>query len=190
MVHVVQRLSFLFGALLVWWSVIEPKRRRTPGELWKVPYLIGARVGGMFLGVALILLRSPAYAAYYGDRPREHGLSPITDQQIAGGMMIGLDLLRDALRPGVLLLPLGRGARPRRAGHRRGRLSRRKHPRLGRVRTDAIRPSRAPPRCGRAPPAGCRGGAGPRGRAARSSGAPAPAAGPAWAGAPRRARPS
>jgi len=81
-----------FGALLVWWSVIEPKRRRTPGELWKVPYLIGARVGGMFLGMALILLRSPAYAAYYGDRPREHGLSPITDQQIAGGMMMGLDL--------------------------------------------------------------------------------------------------
>ena len=92
MVHVVQHLSFLFGALLVWWSVIEPKRRRTPGELWKVPYLIGARVGGMFLGMALILLRSPAYAAYYGDRPREHGLSPITDQQIAGGMMLGLDL--------------------------------------------------------------------------------------------------
>ena len=92
LVHVVQHLSFLFGALLVWWSVIEPKRRRTPGELWKVPYLIGARVGGMFLGMALILLRSPAYAAYYGDRPREHGLSPITDQQIAGGMMLGLDL--------------------------------------------------------------------------------------------------
>ena len=25
-------------------------------------------------------------------RPREHGLSPITDQQVAGGMMLGLDL--------------------------------------------------------------------------------------------------
>jgi cytochrome c oxidase assembly factor CtaG len=90
--HVAQHLSFLFGALLVWWSVVEPKRRRTPGELWKVPYLIGARIAGMFLGMALILLRSPAYAAYYGDRPREHGLSPLTDQQIAGGMMLGLDL--------------------------------------------------------------------------------------------------
>jgi cytochrome c oxidase assembly factor CtaG len=90
--HVAQQLSFLFGALLVWWSVVEPKRRRTPGDLWKVPYLIGARIAGMFLGMALILLRSPAYAAYYGDRPREHGLSPLTDQQIAGGMMLGLDL--------------------------------------------------------------------------------------------------
>jgi cytochrome c oxidase assembly factor CtaG len=98
--HVVQHLSFLFGALLVWWSVIEPKRRRTPGDLWKVPYLIGARLSGMFLGMALILLRSPAYAAYYGDRPREHGLSPLTDQQIAGGMMLGLDLF-------VMLFALG-----------------------------------------------------------------------------------
>lgn len=93
LLHVVQHLSFLFGALLVWWSVVEPKRRRVPGELWKVPYLVGARVAGMFLGMALILLRSPAYSAYYGDRARDHGLSPLTDQQVAGGMMLGLDLL-------------------------------------------------------------------------------------------------
>jgi cytochrome c oxidase assembly factor CtaG len=90
--HVVQHLSFLFGALLVWWSVIEPKRRRVPGDLWKVPYLLGARVAGMFLGMALIILRTPAYAEYYGQRARDHGLSPLTDQQVAGGMMLGLDL--------------------------------------------------------------------------------------------------
>lgn len=93
LLHVVQHLSFLFGAMLVWWSVIEPKRRRLPGDLWKVPYLIGARLSGMFLGMALILLRSPAYGSYYGDRARDYGLSPITDQQIAGGMMMGLDML-------------------------------------------------------------------------------------------------
>jgi cytochrome c oxidase assembly factor CtaG len=90
--HVVQHLSFLFGSMLVWWSVIEPKRRRLPGELWKVPYLLGARLPGMLLGMSLILLRSPAYGAYYGDRPRLHGFSPLTDQQVAGGMMMALDL--------------------------------------------------------------------------------------------------
>ena len=47
----------------------------------------------MLLGMSLILLRSPAYGAYYGDRPRDHGLSPLTDQQVAGGMMMGLDLM-------------------------------------------------------------------------------------------------
>ncbi len=93
LLHVVQHLSFLFGAMLVWWSVIEPKRRRLPGDLWKVPYLIGARLAGMFLGMALILLHSPAYVSYYGDRARDHGLSPLTDQQVAGGMMMALDML-------------------------------------------------------------------------------------------------
>jgi putative copper resistance protein D len=93
LLHVLQHLSFLFGAMLVWWSVIEPKRRRLPPDLWKVPYLLGARLSGMFLGMALILLRSPAYGSYYGDRARDHGLSPLTDQQVAGAMMLGLDLI-------------------------------------------------------------------------------------------------
>jgi putative membrane protein len=93
LVHALQHQTFVLGAVLVWWSVIEPKRRRLPGELWKVPYLIGARLSGMFLGMAFILMRSPAYEGFYGDAARDHGLSPLTDQQVAGGMMLGLDLV-------------------------------------------------------------------------------------------------
>jgi cytochrome c oxidase assembly factor CtaG len=93
LIHALQHESFVAAALLVWWSVIEPKRRRLPGDLWKVPYIIGARLSGMFLGMAFIIMSTPAYAGFYGDRAREHGLSPLTDQQIAGGMMLGLDLL-------------------------------------------------------------------------------------------------
>lgn len=93
LVHALQHQSFVIGALLVWWSVIEPKRRRLPGELWKVPYVLGARLPGMFLGMAFILLRTPAYPDFYARTAREHGFSPITDQQVAGGMMLGLDLL-------------------------------------------------------------------------------------------------
>ncbi len=93
LVHALQHQSFVLGAVLVWWSVIDPKRRRLPGELWKVPYILGARLPGMFLGMAFILLRTPAYPEPYGRTTREHGLSPITDQQVAGGMMLGLDLL-------------------------------------------------------------------------------------------------
>ena len=93
LVHLLQHQSFSLGAVLVWWSVIEPKRRRLPGELWKVPYVIGARIAGMFLGMGFILLRSPAYPDAYGRSAPEHGVSAITDQQVAGGMMLGLDLL-------------------------------------------------------------------------------------------------
>jgi len=93
LVHALQHESFVAGSLLVWWSVIEPKRRRLPGDLWKVPYLLGSRLAGMFLGMAFIIMRSPAYSAYYRGAARDHGLSPLTDQQVAGGMMLGLDLL-------------------------------------------------------------------------------------------------
>ena len=91
-VHALQHQSFVLASLLVWWSVIEPKRRRLPGDLWKVPYLLGARLAGMFLGMAFIIMRSPAYDQY-ARTAAEHGISPLTDQQIAGGMMLGLDLL-------------------------------------------------------------------------------------------------
>jgi cytochrome c oxidase assembly factor CtaG len=93
LVHVIQHESFVLGAMLVWWSVIEPKRRRLPGDLWKVPYLIGSRLAGVFLGMAFILMRSVAYPDPYARTAPEHGWSAITDQQVAGGMMMGLDLL-------------------------------------------------------------------------------------------------
>lgn len=99
LVHALQHQSFVLASLLVWWSVIEPKKRRLPGDLWKVPYLLGARIAGMFLGMAFIVMRSPAYDQYARTAP-EHGWSPLTDQQVAGGLMLGLDLL-------VMLLATG-----------------------------------------------------------------------------------
>jgi len=93
LVHAFQHQTLVLGAVLVWWSVIEPRRRRLPGDLWKVPYLVGARLAGMFLGMAFILLRSPAYAELYGRTAPEHGLSAMTDQQVAGAMMLALDLV-------------------------------------------------------------------------------------------------
>jgi putative membrane protein len=88
-VHVLQHQSFVLASVLVWWPVIDPKRRRVRGELWKIGYVLGARVGGMFLGMAFLLMRSPAYGDYTGGRE----LSPLEDQGLAGGMMVTLDVL-------------------------------------------------------------------------------------------------
>jgi cytochrome c oxidase assembly factor CtaG len=93
LLHAVQHQTFVLGAVLIWWPVVEPKRRRAPGDLWKIGHILGARLAGMFLGMAFVLMSTPAYEGFYGDAAREHGLSPLTDQQIAGGMMLGLDLL-------------------------------------------------------------------------------------------------
>jgi putative copper resistance protein D len=91
-VHVLQHWSFVFASVLVWWAPLDPKRRRLHGELWKIGHILGARLAGMMLGMAFVIMRSPAYDAY-GDRAREHGLTPLGDQQLAGGMMLSLDFL-------------------------------------------------------------------------------------------------
>lgn len=91
--HVLQHWSFVGISVLVWWSALEPNRRRLRGELWKIVHILGARMGGMMLGMAFLVMRTPAYAGYYGERAREHGLTPLSDQQTAGGMMLSLDAL-------------------------------------------------------------------------------------------------
>ncbi|MEA2142491.1 MAG: putative rane protein [Solirubrobacteraceae bacterium] len=93
LVHVLQHECFVATGLLVWWSALEPKRRRLRGELWKIPYIFAARMGSMFLGMAFLFMRTPAYGAYYGDLPLKHGITPLHDQQLAGGMMMVLDIL-------------------------------------------------------------------------------------------------
>jgi putative membrane protein len=91
--HALQHQSFIVGSMLVWISVLEPARRRVPGGLWKIAHIVGVRAAGMFLGMAFLLLRNPAYDGFYGHRALEHGLSPLEDQQLAGGLMLGLDFV-------------------------------------------------------------------------------------------------
>ena len=91
LVHVLQHSSFVGIGILVWWSALEPKRRRVPGELWKIPYLIGARLAGMFLGMAFVITREPVYASVYGTDERALGLEAVADQQIAGALMLITD---------------------------------------------------------------------------------------------------
>jgi putative membrane protein len=89
--HALQHQSFIAISILVWIPALEPTRRRLRGELWKAGHIIGARMVGMFLGMAFIAMRSPAYQ-YYADRAPKHGLTALHDQQIAGGLMVSLDV--------------------------------------------------------------------------------------------------
>jgi putative membrane protein len=93
LVHALQHMTFVAIGVLVWWSALEPKRRRMPGELWKIPYLLGARMIGMMLGMSFVLIRVPVYTGVYGSGDRGHGLSALADQQLAGGMMVSVDIL-------------------------------------------------------------------------------------------------
>ena len=91
--HALQHQTFIAASLLLWVSVLEPARRRVPGELWKIAHIVGTRFAGMFLGMAFVILQRPIYEGFYGQRALEHGLTPAEDQQIAGGLMLGIDFL-------------------------------------------------------------------------------------------------
>jgi putative membrane protein len=93
LVHALQHSSFIAIGVLVWWSVLEPKRRRLRGELWKIGHILAARFLGMFLGMSFVLIRQPVYIDVYGSGERALGLRPLGDQQLAGGMMVSLDIL-------------------------------------------------------------------------------------------------
>ena len=92
-VHAIQHMSFVGIGVLVWWSALEPKRRRVPGQLWKIPYLVGARMLGMFLGMSFVLIRVPIYTGVYAAGERRLGLDAVADQQVAGALMVIVDLL-------------------------------------------------------------------------------------------------
>ena len=99
-VHVLQHQSFVAASLLVWWAPLEPKRRRLRGELWKIGHVMGARLASMMLGMAFLVMRTPVYESYYGDSADEYGLTPLADQQVAGGIMMVLDVM-------IMLFALG-----------------------------------------------------------------------------------
>jgi cytochrome c oxidase assembly factor CtaG len=92
-VHALQHQSFIAFSALAWWPIIEPEHRQMPGHLWKIPYILGARLPTMFLGMAFIVAQTPFYASFYGTGTRPGGLSPLSDQQLGGAIMMMVDVV-------------------------------------------------------------------------------------------------
>ena len=92
-IHGLQHQSFIAFSALAWWPLVEPQHRRMPGHLWKIPYIVGARLPTMFLGMAFIVAQTPFYASFYGTGTRPGGLSALSDQQIGGAIMMMVDVV-------------------------------------------------------------------------------------------------
>jgi cytochrome c oxidase assembly factor CtaG len=110
-VHALEHGSFIFFGCLMWMPVFGPLP--TPQwftSAWKVVYVIAVRFAGAILGNVLMWSNTVLYTVY---RPGERswGISPITDQSVAGvimmveGTFLGLGLLAwfffQAAREGV-----------------------------------------------------------------------------------------
>jgi cytochrome c oxidase assembly factor CtaG len=86
--HALEHTLFLATALMFWKQVIEsPPLHARLSAVQRVGYLIGAMVVSWLLAVVLALAPHPLYASYAHEASRPGGISALTDQQIAAGIM-------------------------------------------------------------------------------------------------------
>jgi putative membrane protein len=87
-VHVVEHAMFFFFGLLFWARVIDPGPLR-PRLVWpvRIAYVAGAMVVSWMLAITLVMVPHPLYSHYTMLANRPGGISALTDQQLAAGVM-------------------------------------------------------------------------------------------------------
>jgi putative membrane protein len=86
--HALEHTLFFVTALMFWKQVIHsPPLRARLSSVERVAYLIGAMVVSWILAVVLALAPDPLYSFYAHEASRPGGISALTDQQIAAGIM-------------------------------------------------------------------------------------------------------
>ena len=91
-VHGAEHFSFAFTAMLACWPLFDPTHERLEGRIWKAFYVVGARMMGMVLGIMMVVWQRPWYPTYEHGAPA-FGVNAITDQQIAGSLMMSVDFV-------------------------------------------------------------------------------------------------
>ena len=87
-IHQTEHAMFFFCGLLFWAWVVDPGPLRPPLS-WptRCVYVAGAMVVGWVLAIALVVVQHPIYPHYADLVHRVGGLSALSDQQVAGGVM-------------------------------------------------------------------------------------------------------
>ena len=87
-VHVCEHVMFFFIGLLFWARLIDPGPLR-PRLVWpmRIAYAAGAMVVGWVLAITLVMVPHAIYGYYAALETRPGGISALTDQQIAAGVM-------------------------------------------------------------------------------------------------------
>ena len=87
-VHLLEHALFFAAGLAVWWPLVQPlpMRRQLTG-MWPLAYIGAAKFGLAALGLYLTWSSTAIYS-YYEHVPRIWGLSPVTDQNVGGAIMM------------------------------------------------------------------------------------------------------
>lgn len=106
--HDLEHVSFALTGVLAWWPLLDPTHRRVEGRVWKAAYVVVARMAGGVLGIVLVAWPGQLYAPY-GDAALAYGMSALTDQQVAGGMMMLVDSIVVIFAATYFLATIDRG---------------------------------------------------------------------------------
>jgi cytochrome c oxidase assembly factor CtaG len=87
-IHDLEHAMFFFTGLLFWARVIDPGPLR-PRLAWpgRIAYVLGAMIVGWIIAITLVLVPDPLYSPYVLLAHRPGGISALTDQQLAAGVM-------------------------------------------------------------------------------------------------------
>ncbi len=84
--HGAQHASFFWTGVLFWWPVVQPGPRRSRGAQWiQIPYLLSADIVNTIVAASFVFSGKLLYPSY--DAVRAGGISPVTDQTLAGAIM-------------------------------------------------------------------------------------------------------
>jgi cytochrome c oxidase assembly factor CtaG len=109
--HDVMHLSFIVGGLLVWTQIIDPSRHHRLTLNERLGYTALVFWTGQIMAYVLLFDFSPLFPTYVDEPRRLLGLSPLTDQKLAGVVM----MVEQAATVGITFVLLLRAAQRQRA---------------------------------------------------------------------------
>jgi cytochrome c oxidase assembly factor CtaG len=116
-VHDLEHATFVLAGFLVWYQMIDPARRGVLRRSARLGFAVALFAAGQILSMVLIFSLDPLYATYAAQDERLLGLSPLTDQRLAGVVMMAEQALTLGTFAAVMLFgELGRARESARLG--------------------------------------------------------------------------
>jgi cytochrome c oxidase assembly factor CtaG len=88
LVHDLEHVSFVVAGLLVWYQLVDPARKGVLTRGGRVGFAVLLFAAGQVLSMVLLFSFEPLYPAYAAQPERLLGISALTDQRLAGLVMM------------------------------------------------------------------------------------------------------
>ncbi len=105
LVHDLEHLSFVLTGILVWTQLVDPARHGRLRRPQRILFALAMLALAQPVVDALLFSSTPLYARYADPSNRLFGISPLTDQRLAGAVMMVEQLLTAGTCVALLLWP-------------------------------------------------------------------------------------